>query len=231
MSEGIRNFLMFDYDGTLTYGDSTIPQVARKELLRIRRDDLATLGIISGRDLPFLMGVNSGLSNVFSFLVAENGAISYFRDTCETMVLGRSWTEKAREVFGRSPLHMRFAEVICATRIENAELVSKILSENKLEAKLAPNKDSLMVLPPNVDKGTGVATALQHYGETKHIHLTCFGDGENDVALFAPADLGVAVANAVDALKEIADVVTEKAGGLGVAEYLAETFLIDSTLA
>ena len=89
---------------------------------------------------------------------------------------------------------------------------------------MVPNKDSLMVLPPDVDKGTGVAAAVQHYGETKELFLTCFGDGENDLALFAPADLRVAVANSVDALKKIADVVTKNPGGLGVAEYLNSHF-------
>ncbi len=122
---------------------------------------------------------------------------------------------------------MHFAEVMFATGIDYAERVSDFLKKSGLEAKLVPNRDSLMVLPPDVDKGTGVAAAVEHFGETRELFLTCFGDGENDVALFAPADLRVAVANAVDALKKIADVVTENPGGLGVAEYLNSTFLAD----
>ncbi|MCL5067080.1 MAG: HAD hydrolase family protein [Thaumarchaeota archaeon] len=99
-----------------------------------------------------------------------------------------------------------------------------MLRKSGLDAKITPNKDTVMVLPPTVDKGIGVATAVAHYGETRSIYLTCFGDGENDLALFAPADFRVAMANSVPALKEIADVVTEAPGGLGVEEYLRKRY-------
>ena len=227
MREEIHNILIFDYDGTLTYESTEVPQVARDALKRVRELKLATLGIISGRDLAFLQRVDRQLSNVFSFLIAENGAISYFEDLKKKEVLGKDWSLRARDVLANSGIPMHFAEVMFATSIENASKVSEVLSKSHLEAKLVPNRDSLMVLPPDVDKGTGVAATVQHFGTTRRLFVTCFGDGENDLALFAPADLGVAVANAVDALKKIADVVTENPGGYGVAEYLEETFLIE----
>ena len=227
MPEEIRNILIFDYDGTLTFDTNEVPKVAKDALLEMKNSDLATLGIISGRDLRFLQNVNEELSNVFSFLVAENGAISYFSDSKEKNVLGKDWTEKARKVFRNSDIPLHFAEIMFATSINHAPEISALLSKTGLDAKLVPNKDSLMVLPPDVDKGTGVAATVQHFGSTRKLFLTCFGDGENDLALFAPADLRVAVANAVDALKKIADVVTENPGGYGVAEYLDETFLIE----
>lgn len=227
MPESIHNILIFDYDGTLTFETAEIPQITREALRKMKDKQLATLGIISGRDLPFLMKVDESLSHVFSFLIAENGAVSYFHDLRKKEVLGKDWSERARNVFAKSGIPMHFAEVMFATAIENAPKVSDFLSKAHLDVKLVPNRDSLMVLPPDVDKGTGVAATIQHFGTTRKLFLTCFGDGENDLALFAPADLGVAVANAVDALKKIADVVTEKPGGYGVAEYLYETFLIE----
>jgi hydroxymethylpyrimidine pyrophosphatase-like HAD family hydrolase len=227
MSESLHNILIFDYDGTLTFETHEIPEVARTALKKMKHKKLATLGIISGRDLPFLMRVDETLSNVFSFLIAENGAISYFSDTKKKTVLGREWSDQARKALAGSGIPMHFAEVMFATAIENAPRVSDFLQKTGLDVKLVPNRDSLMVLPPNVDKGTGVAATIQYFGTTRKLFLTCFGDGENDLALFAPADLGVAVANAVDALKQIADVVTDKPGGYGVAEYLNETFLIE----
>ncbi len=227
MPETLHNILIFDYDGTLTYESNEVPQVTRDALKKMKEKKLATLGIISGRDLPFLQKVDQNLSSVFSFLIAENGAISYFSDLKKKEVLGKDWSEKARRLLSTSGIPMHFAEVMFATGIENAPRVSDFLTKVGLEAKLVPNRDSLMVLPPGVDKGTGVAATVQHFGTTKKHFLTCFGDGENDLALFAPADLGVAVANAVDALKKIADVVTEKPGGYGVAEYLSETFLLE----
>ena len=35
----------------------------------------------------------------FLFLIAENGAISYFLDTKEKTVLGADWAEKAKRIF------------------------------------------------------------------------------------------------------------------------------------
>ncbi len=225
--EEIHNILIFDYDGTLTYETSEVPQVARDALKKMKEKGLATLGIISGRDLSFLMKVDQALSNVFSFLIADNGAVSYFSDLKRKEVLGKEWAEKAKRLFPTSGIPMHSSEVMFATSIQYAPRFSEFLSKSGFEAKLIPNRDSLMIVPPNVDKGTGVAATIQHFGTTRKLFLTCFGDGENDLALFAPADLGVAVANAVDALKKIADVVTEKPGGYGVAEYLDETFLIE----
>jgi hydroxymethylpyrimidine pyrophosphatase-like HAD family hydrolase len=227
LREEIHNILIFDYDGTLTYESTEVPQVTKEALKRVKDLKLATLGIISGRDLAFLQRVDRQLPSVFSFLIAENGAISYFEDLKKKEVLGKDWSLRARAVLADSGIPMHFAEVMFATSIDNAPRVSEVLSKSRLEAKLVPNKDSLMVLPPDVDKGTGVAATVQHFGATRRLFVTCFGDGENDLALFAPADLGVAVANAVDALKKIADVVTENPGGYGVAEYLEETFLIE----
>jgi hydroxymethylpyrimidine pyrophosphatase-like HAD family hydrolase len=227
LSEAIHNICIFDYDGTLTYESNEVPQITGEALNKMRKKKLATLGIISGRDLSFLKRIDDRLSNVFSFLIAENGAVSYFSDSKQKEVLGKEWAEQAERMFPRSGIPMHSAEVMFATSIDNAPRFSEFLSKSGFEAKLVPNRDSLMILPPNVDKGTGVAATIRHFGTTKKLFLTCFGDGENDLALFAPADLGVAVANAVDALKKIADVVTEKPGGYGVAEYLSETFLIE----
>src|SRR5580704_8112661 len=98
MSEAIRNILIFDYDGTLTVDTNEVPKITKNALSEMKRADLATLGIISGRDLPFLQRVNEELSNVFSFLVAENGAISYFCDIKQKTVLGKEWSAQARNV-------------------------------------------------------------------------------------------------------------------------------------
>jgi hydroxymethylpyrimidine pyrophosphatase-like HAD family hydrolase len=227
LSESIHNILIFDYDGTLTYQTAEIPEVTQVALKKMKKSKLATLGIISGRDLSFLMKVDDSLSHVFSFLIAENGAVSFFSDSSKKTLLGKDWGEKARKLFGKSGIPMHYAEVMVATAIENADRVSDFLNKNAFDVKLVPNRDSLMILPPDVDKGTGVAATIEHFGTTRKLFLTCFGDGENDLALFAPADLGIAVANAIDALKKIADVVTEEPGGYGVAEYLYDTFLIE----
>jgi hydroxymethylpyrimidine pyrophosphatase-like HAD family hydrolase len=56
------------------------------------------------------------------------------------------------------------------------------------------------------------------------------GDAENDVPFLGRCGYAVAVANAIPAVKEIADLVTEHAEGLGVVE-LADRILADHRFA
>ena len=220
----LRDVMVFDYDGTLTLEDGVIPKETVEMLSRVHQKNLAELGIVSGRDLDFLMRTNESIGNLFSFLVAENGAISYFLDTNERIVRGEEWSKKAREVFANVGYSVNFYQIILTASVVYTEQVSETLKVSGLESKVVLNKDSVMVMPPTVDKGTGVSSAIAHIGPTKPLRVTCFGDGENDEALFAPADRRIAVSNAVPSLKLIADQVTTAPGGLGIIQYLTETF-------
>ena len=61
-----------------------------------------------------------------------------------------------------------------------------------------------MVMPPGATKGTGLQYALSELGYSPRNVLAC-GEAENDVSLFAVAELAIAIANAPDTLKELAD--------------------------
>ena len=220
-----RQILVFDYDRTLTLETLTVPESTRRMLEKIRDLDLATLGVVSGRELPFLTEVHNAVEGAFSFLVAENGAVTYFSDTNRFSVVGEEWSESARRVFTDVSFHIHFAQIIGYSGIENSQEISRLLRISGIDSKLTVNKDSIMVCPPGVDKGSGVSAAVEHLAKTGEIELTCFGDGENDVALFGPADVSVAVSNAVDPLKKIADVVTNKPGAFGVEEFLRKKFM------
>lgn len=220
----LRDVMVFDYDGTLTLEDGIIPEQTIDLLSQVKERNLAVLGIVSGRDLEFLIRTNHSIGNLFSFLVAENGAISYFLDTKEKIIRGEDWSKKARVVFANVPYRVNFYQIILTASAIHTNQMSETLKVSGLEAKVVLNKDSVMVMPPTVDKGSGVSSAIAHLGPTKPLRVTCFGDGENDEALFAPADHRVAVSNAVPALKLMADYVTKAPGGLGVVQYLSEKY-------
>lgn len=78
---------------------------------------------------------------------------------------------------------------------------------------------NLMILPAGVTKATGLAQALVDLGLSPHSAVG-IGDAENDHSLLESCELGVAVANAVDALKRHADLVLDETDGLGVAGFL-----------
>lgn len=81
-----------------------------------------------------------------------------------------------------------------------------------------------MILPAGVTKGTGVTDTLGRLGISPHSAIGV-GDAENDHALLAACELGVAVANAVAPLAEHADLVLTAPNGTGVADLLTGPLL------
>src|SRR5579884_3557315 len=82
-----------------------------------------------------------------------------------------------------------------------------------------------MVLPPGVNKATGLGTALKELRLSLH-NTVGVGDAENDHAFLRVCECAVAVANALPAIKEQVDLVTSGADGAGVVE-LIEALLRD----
>ena len=68
-----------------------------------------------------------------------------------------------------------------------------------------------------VDKATAVKKIMvAHAFETTY----CFGDGTNDIDMLKLADVGVAMGNACDALKEVSDVVIGRVDEDGIYNFL-----------
>ncbi len=76
---------------------------------------------------------------------------------------------------------------------------------------------------PNVTKAAGLDFLAGHLGFTRE-RTVAFGDGENDVELVGWAGYGVAVENAHDRVKEVADFVCPPVTEEGVAQVL-ESYL------
>jgi len=65
------------------------------------------------------------------------------------------------------------------------------------------------VVPIGVSKAIGLTKTLEILGDTLPKKIIFFGDGSNDIELIEMADIGVAMGNAVESLKTIADFVTK----------------------
>jgi hydroxymethylpyrimidine pyrophosphatase-like HAD family hydrolase len=76
---------------------------------------------------------------------------------------------------------------------------------------------------PDVTKAAGLDFVSEHVGFSRE-RTVAFGDGENDVELIDWAGYGVAVANAHDRVKEVANFVCPSVDEEGVAQVL-EAFL------
>ena len=81
----------------------------------------------------------------------------------------------------------------------------------------------LEVMPPNVSKAKGLARLLDHLHLTRE-QLIAFGDGFNDVPMIEFAGMGVAMANAQEPVRRVADFVTRSNEEDGIAYALDRFF-------
>ncbi len=101
---------------------------------------------------------------------------------------------------------------------------------SELEYKLSPEKYSdgwfLTILHPEGDKAHALQKVADHIGrETSEV--TVFGDSVNDIGMFKLAGTSVAVANALDEVKAVADVVLPHSNDEdGVARYLESSIYL-----
>jgi len=95
---------------------------------------------------------------------------------------------------------------------------------NTIEAKLSPEKYGggyfLTLLHPHGDKAHALSKVME-YLERDPSDVTVFGDSVNDIGMFKLAGTSVAVSNALDEVKAVANVVLPHSNDEdGVAKYL-----------
>jgi len=81
----------------------------------------------------------------------------------------------------------------------------------------------LEILHPEVNKGNGLRHLANHVGIAID-ETIAVGDNLNDLEMLRAAGLGIAVANAHDRLKAVADVVLSRSAGDGAIEEIEERF-------
>lgn len=211
------SLLVCDYDGTLATGETAGSQVI--EALTSTSDAGTKLVLATGRELPDIRRVLPEIE-LFQWVVAENGAVLFEPATGVKEVLGTAPPESFfQEIQRRGLGKVARGEVIAAIHSRHAAILNETIRALGLPYHVILNKNSAMVLPSGVDKGTAVAAVLESMGVPAK-EVVAVGDGENDEDLFRVAGFRVAVANAVPELKACADMVTRAENGAGVMELI-----------
>ena len=81
------------------------------------------------------------------------------------------------------------------------------------------------VMPKGLSKGASIIEACKIFGIDIKDTIV-FGDEMNDISMFEVAGTGVAMGNAVESIKNIADYVTKSNNEDGIAYYL-ENFVLN----
>lgn len=218
--------LAVDYDGTLAHHGSVAP--ATYEALGQLGKTGRKLILVTGRELNELMEVFPGVE-LFDRVVAENGALLYRPTTKERQPLGDPPDERfVAELRRRGVAPLAVGASIVATVQPHETVVLEVIRDLGLELQVIFNKGAVMVLPPGVNKASGLVAALDELGLSAH-NVVAVGDAENDHSLLELAEYSVAVANAIPTLKDAADRVMAAPHGEGVAQLIAD--LINHDLA
>lgn len=127
------------------------------------------------------------------------------------------------------PVFERYEDEIlkCITIDKDIEKVMKakaeLLDMKKLEV-VSSSANNFEVMCKGVSKGRGVEILADFYNIKKD-EIICIGDNENDASMIEFAGLGVAMGNAEDEIKAMAQYVTSSNDEDGVAEIIEEFIL------
>lgn len=192
-----------DFDGFLTLNgqlclDNDLSAYAGNEIDPGEVEILA--GIFRAKKIPFL-------------LIGEN---TMYINYVDNMVI-----DTQRQTNGQIPDISEYkGEKIyqCCAYVSDKEreLLDSILDECSITSWF---KTGIDIMPKEGGKSAGMKKYLEKYNISQD-ETMAFGDGENDMPMLQFAGIGVAMGNASDSVKEIADYVTDKSIDDGIMKAL-----------
>jgi hydroxymethylpyrimidine pyrophosphatase-like HAD family hydrolase len=219
-----RRILAFNFDGTLAE-NGIVPPALQTALKQLHAAGYA-LFMVTGR--RFGDAELGPLEGVFSGIAWENGAVLHHTTTDEVYLPFGHIDPRLVEALELAQVPLEYGRAIVSTGNSHDKSVWQVLSDWGGDAVVTHDKGITRVLPPGTAKGAGLERLLGLCGFSPR-NLVSFGDGEGDLSLLQVGETGVAVADAVPSLKEVADLVTGQPGPAGVLEALETYWLGGST--
>ena len=208
--------LASDYDGTLARGGQ-VDKPTMDSLHRLRESGRIPI-LVTGRLLHDLLNVFPH-PEIFERIVAENGALVFNPADRKETVLAEPPSDRLASLLRRQGVPLSVGRAIIATTTPHETAVLEAVRELGLELQVIFNKGAVMVLPTGINKASGLQFALTETGFSPH-SAVAIGDAENDQAFMELCECSAAVANALPAVKERADLITNGDHGAGVAELI-----------
>ena len=210
--------LAADFDGTIAE-QGVVPQSTLDALQRVK-DSGRKLLLVTGRRLEPLLELLPNIE-LFDQVVVENGGVLFTpSDGKETVLTTAPPPELVQKMRERGVERIECGRVIVATWRPYETIALDVISELAIDTQIIFNKDAVMMLPSGCNKAFGLKAALAAL-QISPLNTICVGDAENDQSMMRICGVSVAVANALDAVKEMCRIVTESPRGAGVEELCA----------
>ncbi|WP_342643954.1 HAD family hydrolase [Rhodoligotrophos ferricapiens] len=209
--------LAADYDGTIAKNGIVQPETVAA-LRRLKAAGLKLI-LVTGRELRELEPIFPEIT-LFDRVIAENGATLYDPSNGRERLLASPppavFVTRLREL-EVEPLSV--GRCVVATWEPCQLRVLSAIQELGLDLQIIFNKGAVMVMPAGVNKATGLSAALRELDISAH-NVVAVGDAENDHAFLQACGCAAAVANALPAVKERADIRLAGDHGAGVIELI-----------
>ena len=207
-------------DFVLFYNGSMVQNVSTKEIIHseISNGQAAKeIAVLAER----LGGNVHAFSKVHGLITPENNEYTGI----EARINGLEITE-----FAFSQLeddHEIIKTMIVAEPTKLTDIISKLPQELKNQFTIVQSAPFFLeFLNPNSNKGVGIEAIAKHLGIMAE-EVICMGDAENDHHMLEYAGLGIAMDNAMEETKKLADHITASNDNHGVAVAI-EKFIFNS---
>ena len=234
--------LATDIDGTLTIDRSSefIP-IEAIEFMRRLEDYGVLVSLVSANALPIIVGLRRYLG-LRGPVIAENGALVFINESYESLTKysARDILEEVLRKLGdyvENSWQNDFRLHDCALRVkvnhrDKAREVFRIVKEyveSRYEwVRVTFSGYAIHLTPADVDKGKALRYVMKKIG-IKREEVVAIGDSLVDIDLVREAGIGVAVSNADEELKKVADLVLENPSYKGFIE-LARLIINDKLI-
>lgn len=208
--------LATDYDGTIAF-DGKVDDATADALRRTREAGMRLL-MVTGRELADLFNTFEH-ADLFDRVVAENGAVLYDPAAASVEVLADGPPPELVDRLTAAGVPISVGHCVVATVEPYEHAVLGAIRDLGIEWHVIFNKGSVMALPVEVTKASGLTRALAALDLLPE-RVVGIGDAENDQAFLRLCGLAAAVDNALPAVKDIAHVVTRGSRGAGVTELI-----------
>ena len=217
--------IALDVDGTITDETRRVCVNAVNAIYRAENNGIPVIFVTgnvmcAAKTIAILLGTTGGL-------VAENGGV--IESQGKKKILGNITECQNAYEFLKSKFEVKKVELsdqrvseVAIERTITEELVKETI--NDFNVVVYDTKFAIQLTDPSVNKGSSLKMITTDLGIKTDENLA-IGDSENDIEFLRVSDVKVAVNNAADELKDIADYITEKSYDDGVAEAI-ERFIL-----